>query len=196
MSAEHTNVFDDKEIGNARISLLIHLRKASVGATATMNTHPFVVDEWSFMHNGTLACDTDGALKTQCAKIAGETDSERFFHLILHLVRNKEHSMSVPDAFHEVIERLRKETEYSSASCVLTNGKMVYVLREYNEHHPDSGVRGFDEYFTIYIGRGNDGEIIFCSEKLPIEGIEWTLLLNHTLGVFDVETREYGEEGI
>ncbi|MDH3248724.1 MAG: class II glutamine amidotransferase, partial [Acidimicrobiia bacterium] len=35
-------------------TVLAHVRRATVGAASIENTHPFVHEEWSFAHNGTI----------------------------------------------------------------------------------------------------------------------------------------------
>jgi glutamine amidotransferase len=71
-------------------ALLIHIRRATVGAWKTSNTHPFRFRRWLFAHVGHLP-----ALEPEREKlmaqlppflaraIQGETDSELFFHVLL-----------------------------------------------------------------------------------------------------------------
>jgi predicted glutamine amidotransferase len=71
-------------------SLLVHIRKASVGSVHPDNTHPFVARGWAFMHNGTLSqfearrADLEQELAPRWrTSLKGETDSERCFGLFL-----------------------------------------------------------------------------------------------------------------
>jgi predicted glutamine amidotransferase len=69
---------------------LLHLRKASVGMRVTANnTHPFVVGNVAFAHNGYFgpADEVDQALSDLRAPTPeGETDSERYFALVTALM--------------------------------------------------------------------------------------------------------------
>ncbi len=76
--------------------LLIHIRKATVGAWKDSNTHPFRFRKWLFAHVGHLA-----ELESRQEEIAdslpdflkrnikGETDSELVFHLLLNNLYKK-----------------------------------------------------------------------------------------------------------
>ena len=46
--------FDELAKSVATTTLVAHVRQASVGGTALVNTHPFVYGRWVFVHNGTL----------------------------------------------------------------------------------------------------------------------------------------------
>ena len=69
---------------------MAHVRRATVGKVALENTHPFRHAGWTFLHNGTvpyfaeirdeLLAELPAAHR---AAIAGSTDSEHLFHLIL-----------------------------------------------------------------------------------------------------------------
>jgi len=74
----------------AATTVLAHVRRATVGKVALENTHPFRHAGWAFLHNGTVpyfAEIRDELLAelpaAQRAAIAGDTDSEHLFHLIL-----------------------------------------------------------------------------------------------------------------
>ena len=76
--------------------VLAHVRRATVGEPRIENTHPFVDEPWSFIHNGTipnfdrlrsrLLAEIPEARR---ALIRGQTDSEHFFHLIRSLQEQK-----------------------------------------------------------------------------------------------------------
>ncbi|HSA82647.1 MAG TPA: class II glutamine amidotransferase [Geminicoccaceae bacterium] len=72
------------------ITVLAHVRHATVGATLPENTHPFAHGAWTFVHNGTVpyfAEVRDALLAAMTAEhraaIVGQTDSEHLFHFIL-----------------------------------------------------------------------------------------------------------------
>src|SRR5206468_12032321 len=77
-------------------TVVAHVRKASVGAIAMQNTHPFQRGPWLFAHNGTLPDWEkvrepleeliDPSLRSE---LRGETDSERCFLLFLTRLRHR-----------------------------------------------------------------------------------------------------------
>jgi glutamine amidotransferase len=71
-------------------TVLAHVRRATVGQVALENTHPFRHAGWTFLHNGTVPyfVEIRDELLAELpavhrAAIAGDTDSEHLFHLIL-----------------------------------------------------------------------------------------------------------------
>ena len=71
-------------------SVLAHVRKATVGPPNIDNTHPFVDQHWSFIHNGTVpgfAAMRERMVATitdmHRDAIQGDTDSEHVFRLLL-----------------------------------------------------------------------------------------------------------------
>src|SRR3954452_1528167 len=62
--------------------IMVHVRRATVGGLALANTHPFTEGPYSYSHNGTII---KAALLEPRARRrpAGDTDSERFFNLLM-----------------------------------------------------------------------------------------------------------------
>ena len=74
--------------------MLAHVRQASVGQVSIENTHPFAHGRWAFAHNGTLQNFAAGRARLLAAiprdlqaQIAGQTDSEHIFYLLLGKIR-------------------------------------------------------------------------------------------------------------
>jgi glutamine amidotransferase len=72
-----------------------HVRAASVGGVNKYNCHPFIYNNWMFVHNGYI--DNFLSIKRQLRRmldddiynwIRGETDSEHLFALFLQLMKN------------------------------------------------------------------------------------------------------------
>lgn len=75
-------------------TFVVHVRKATVGAVESVNAHPFRFGRWLFAHNGTLYGfdDVFGRLQDRIdpdlrPHIAGDTDSEHLFFLVLSALR-------------------------------------------------------------------------------------------------------------
>lgn len=75
-------------------AVIAHVRLASVGEVHLRNAHPFLHEQWAFVHNGTLRdfARHQAAVEARIAPglrelLRGETDSERCFYLFLTLLR-------------------------------------------------------------------------------------------------------------
>jgi glutamine amidotransferase len=75
---------------------LMHVREPTIGDFRTDNTHPFRFRRWSFAHQGTVArfAERRDALVAALPdflqrNLRGETDSEVFFHLVLHALHRR-----------------------------------------------------------------------------------------------------------
>jgi predicted glutamine amidotransferase len=123
-------------------TIVAHVRKASVGAVAMDNTHPFQRGPWLFAHNGTLPEWDKVRLKIEehidpslRREMRGETDSERCFLLFLTRLRARCDVDDAPAA--HVVEALRetqallKETLPAPASTnfLLTDGRKMFACR-------------------------------------------------------------------
>lgn len=74
---------------DARVAIA-HIRRATVGAPETVNTHPFIFGDAMLAHNGHIPrFDVIGAQMLEAMSdrhrnaVQGSTDSEHFFHLLL-----------------------------------------------------------------------------------------------------------------
>jgi len=84
---------------------IAHVRQASVGQISPENTHPFAHGRWVFAHNGTLQNFEPGRARLLAAipadlqaHIAGSTDSEHIFYLLLGKLRTLTGSINIPSA--------------------------------------------------------------------------------------------------
>lgn len=176
-------------------TLLVHVRKISVGEPAERNSHPFISGKFSFIHNGTLGQPDQEVFKEVEGRAVGETDTERYFHLVIRDlgVEDELSPHRVASEIMRTISAIRVGAShdgggYSSASSVLCDGKYAYALREYDENHPSVRKHLSHEYYTLFIGFGDGGERIVCSEQLSIPGIVWKAMENHTLAIIDLSS--------
>lgn len=174
-------------------ALLAHVRKGTVGEPSEHNSHPFVSGCFSFIHNGTLGHADQAIFDPIRNRATGETDSELYFHLVIGALSvNDEHAPAViKNEIVRTISALRVGTShagggFTSASSILTDGRFAYALREYDEEHPFVKKYNAHDYHALFLGEGESGERIICSEQLSLDGIKWTLLPNHSLSVIDL----------
>jgi glutamine amidotransferase len=140
--------FDETSRTVTTKTLVAHVRQASVGSAALVNTHPFVHDRWAFVHNGTLQ-DFAARRKPLCdaiptdlrTMIRGETDSECVFFFWLSQLRTaagrKNQTINVETvtaAFRQTINLVdgwfpSHHGEESKFNFVATNGSILAATR-------------------------------------------------------------------
>jgi glutamine amidotransferase len=129
-------------------TLVAHVRKASVGSVAIRNNHPFTYANWLFAHNGTVA--GFAAARQQVLSeipahlrqaIAGDTDSEHAFYLILALLErmagNLNQSAAPKMMRQALVDTLRwlqalcpgDEKDPSQFNFILTDGQTLVASR-------------------------------------------------------------------
>ena len=92
-------------------TVVAHIRKATVGETNVLNTHPFQYGNWVFAHNGNIK-DFENYRDKISAKIAtplkrfilGKTDSELVFYLLLTHI-SKYIQLNRPDCSFETLKK-------------------------------------------------------------------------------------------
>lgn len=171
---------------------ILHLRKQSVGTIRRVNTHPFILNEWSLCHNGMLYRSNRLPLTQETKRfLRGTSDSERIF---LHLVENLSLAKDFQTCEHSLIKSIRHlqaNYEYLALNLLFSNGRTLWALREVNSRHPLLKKGKYVPYFSLYIGRNKTGLFVSaCSEKISLSGVHWKPLPNHTLLEIDIQTQK------
>lgn len=162
---------------------LVHLRKKTVGEASILNTHPFVDGNFSFIHNGTVE-KGDGPYKELMSICESATDSERLFRQFLKIKGEKK----TLEAYIEMLVSTRDNyPTYSALNTMLHDGHRVYISRIMNTNHPDFESMGLENYYTLYLGKTSDGDILITSEKLNYKDASYVLLKNNSVCVIDLE---------
>jgi len=145
---------------------LAHVRQASVGSVALVNTHPFVHGRWVFAHNGTLQdfAARRGPLLRAIPDdlrqmIQGETDSEHAFYFWLGKLRaatggldGTADAAAVTATLQQTVRELDEwfpthDGEESKFNFVATDGRLLAATRWRHklsclEHRGDAGRPG------------------------------------------------------
>lgn len=117
---------------------LAHVRASTGTATTRANCHPFVVDNWVFMHNGQVAGWEKVRRKVEAAipdhlfdHRGGTTDSEALFLLMLAngLAENPMRAVVETIAFVETEMRRVNITEPLKMTAAMTGGKELFAVR-------------------------------------------------------------------
>jgi predicted glutamine amidotransferase len=115
---------------------LLHLRQASPGIPVSLeNTHPFTTGTVAFAHNGYFppTAAVDDLLRERDAKPPiGETDSERYFNLVVALMDTRGPAVALLSAADMIAERVNA---LSLNALMLTN-EALYAFAYYPD--PDA----------------------------------------------------------
>ena len=101
-----------------------HLRRATLGGLTLVNTHPFVLGEYSFSHNGTVIrypkLIEPGVLRPQ-----GETDSEHLFNwLMCHY-----DSGNPCASLRKLVQTCIKRSPFSGLNFLFSDGERLYAYK-------------------------------------------------------------------
>ena len=172
-------------------TLIVHLRKASIGRKCLENCHPFenYIDDHQFVfaHNGTVwpRRALQSKLVSHKPRSSDPTDSELIFCYILDMLENNGVNLNswrdVAEALNEIVLRIRSEALLTKLNFVLADRNYVYCYN-WNELR----------YTTIPDNWGSHGKqqnidtksrkIVVCSKPL-FENHSWEPLPPKTLVV-------------
>ena len=152
---------------------LCHLRKASDMIPITLpNTHPFILNTWAFIHNGTVfraeSLPRDPALVFS----SNDSDTEHLFHYLLTKIMGCTGDQAISSVIVDAIFSLR--LDYTALNMMLSNGQKLYAARCFQKN---------EDYYTLYYYSLPTGMII-CSEPIESKDLSqdrWVLMANKSL---------------
>ena len=176
-------------------NVVAHIRKATQGAVAPHNSHPFVRTlwgrSWSFAHNGNL--EQFHPRHAPYYSAAGDTDSERAFCYLLSALRRQFPLQAPPLAQlgEAVAAAAAAVARHGSFNFIMSNGEVLlahcstslhYVLRQY----PFASARLLDCDLQIHFGQHNhlDDRIAVIATEPLTEGEAWQAFLPGQLQLF------------
>lgn len=146
-----TEVLRGKEV------FLLHARRASRGAAALGNVHPFSMiragETWYFCHNGTIDDPVIG-------KYPYDTDSARYFHYLLD-------RFDVCDPERSLSRAVAGLADYTAVNAFLFTAGRLCVINRYKK---------YPCYYTMYRAGS-----LFSPEPLFELASNWTPLENGTI---------------
>lgn len=135
--------------GNAAI---VHFRKATFGAKAAENSHPFVAEGLALAHNGSVFGISQ----------PGESDTRELFARILDERRK---GASVEDAMAIVARDVVHGYRFTSLTLLLTDGATLWGLRKIgNDPVACSAEACPQDYYTLGYATLPDGSVVVSQE--------------------------------
>jgi predicted glutamine amidotransferase len=123
LAAHADDSFTEVTSGRARL-ILVHVRRATIGDLKLENTHPFSHGPYTYCHNGTILKASE-LVALADRPPAGDTDSERFFNLLMTGFDPADVSGSLRHAVETVAERCR----FSALNMLFCDGQRLYAYR-------------------------------------------------------------------
>ena len=102
----------------------VHVRRATMGGLSLENTHPFVLGNYSYCHNGTII-RYPRLLQSGIARPAGDTDSEHFFNFLMRDYDPGAPAASLRRAGTGTVER----SPFSGLNFLFSDGERLYAYR-------------------------------------------------------------------
>ncbi len=165
-------------------AMIGHVRRATVGALRTENTHPFRYRSWLFGQTGTIQGFErlrerllESLPEFLRRNVRGDTDSEIFFHLFLSFLHDSGHLNDADVATEHVVAALRSSVALvdrlsaeeghgqNSGDTLVTNGEQMVAL------HRNGGMA-----YRVLRGRYDIEELLGAESrmKLKIPAVEST----------------------
>ena len=122
-AAHADDSFDEVTSGRARL-IMVHVRRATIGGLKDENTHPFTRGPYAYCHNGTIL--KAAALEPFADRPpAGDTDSERFFNMLMTGFDSGE----VIESLRAAVERTCDTCRFSALNFLFCDGRRLYAYR-------------------------------------------------------------------
>lgn len=184
-AAATSDSFEAAVADNPADGALLHLRWATKGlSNSENNTHPFMYGDYSFIHNGSIF-PPDAIAPFIDSKflplIVGDTDSERYFYLVMTEVEK----LGLVEGIRSALSIIKKNGQTTSLNCMLMNREFFITVSEHNvDRKPEWAP---NDYYELKYLPSPDG-LLFASSGWEQAG--WENLENHHMAVVNRSTFE------
>jgi len=159
---------------------VLHLRKASGGMPPNpLNTHPFAAGSVAFAHNGYFA--PLAPVEAELEKVGGrapdgDTDSERYFGLVLAAMRDMGPVEALQSTAHRIAELA---DELVSLNAMLLTQQALYAFAYWDPTVPRSAEAGTASYELMF--RVAPDAVTVASDGWEPPGPQWERIHNGTV---------------
>jgi predicted glutamine amidotransferase len=115
--------FDEATSGRARL-IMVHVRRATIGDLKLENTHPFSEGPYTYCHNGTIL-KAANLVPLSGREPRGDTDSERFFNLLM----SQFEPADVIGSLRRTVETVCQNCRFSALNLLFCDGRRLYAYR-------------------------------------------------------------------
>jgi predicted glutamine amidotransferase len=123
LAAHADESFDEVTGGRAQL-IMVHVRRATIGGLRLENTHPFSRGPYTYCHNGTIL--KAAQLEPLADRPpAGDTDSERFFNMLMTGFDRDD----VVGSLRRAVEAVCERCGFSALNFLFCDGRRLYAYR-------------------------------------------------------------------
>jgi predicted glutamine amidotransferase len=122
-AAHSDDAFDEVTSGRARL-IMVHVRRATIGDLKLENTHPFDRGPYTYCHNGTILKASE-LVPLADRSPRGDTDSERFFNLLMTGFDPED----VRASLRRTVEQVADVCRFSALNLLFCDGRRLYAYR-------------------------------------------------------------------
>ena len=178
-AAQDSHAFRVAVDGARTQAALLHLRKASVDmANTAANTHPFAAGSVAFAHNGYFSPRAAGdALLAESSgrPCAGDTDSERYFALVLAEMRHH----GPVHALARAAARISAAATVVSLNALMLTHQALYAFACYDEGVIAAQGGDIDSYVLRF--RPGRDDVIVASNGWDQPAPRWEVIENGSI---------------
>jgi predicted glutamine amidotransferase len=164
-AAHASEGFDEATSGRSRL-IMVHVRRATIGDLKLENTHPFSDGHCTFCHNGTIL-KAARLVPLADRQPKGDTDSERFFNLVMTGFDPDE----VVASLRRAVERVCDECRFSALNFLFCDGQRLYAYR-FGVYRLYRLVRSLDldadtqTHYHVHLERPHAEQVVLVSSEV------------------------------
>jgi glutamine amidotransferase len=176
--------FDEATSGRSQL-IMVHVRRATIGDLKLENTHPFADGPYTYCHNGTIL-KASALVPLANRAPRGETDSERFFNLLMTSFDPED----VLGSLRRAVERVVDKCRFSALNFLFCDGQRLYGYR-FGVYRLFAVVRSLDleadtqTHYHLHLERPHGEHVVLISSEKLDDRPEWTELGQDELLVCD-----------